>query len=188
MKIAVYGGAQPKPGDEVYQQGFQLGHWIGENGHTVLTGGYMGVMEAVSKGAAENGGHVIGVTCLELENWRNTRANRWVSEEWKLPTLRERLWAILSNSDLGIAMPGGAGTLAEISMLWNHQIIGLLSNFPIILVGEGWKNIFTAFYSDLGKYIADDDRKLLFFAADVQQSIDEIKRIDQARQVQPSIK
>jgi uncharacterized protein (TIGR00730 family) len=171
MKIAVYGGAQPKPGDEVYQQGVLLGQWIGENGHTVLTGGYMGIMEAVSQGAAEKGGHVIGVTCLELEQWRNTKANRWVREEWKLPTLRERLWTILSNSDLGIAMPGGAGTLAEISMLWNHQIIGLLPDSPIILIGEGWQNMFEVFYSHLGKYIADHDRHHLHFAPDVKQAI-----------------
>lgn len=171
MKIAVYGGAQPKPGDEAYQQGVLLGQWIGENGHTVLTGGYMGIMEAVSQGAAEKGGHVIGVTCLELEEWRNSKANRWVREEWKLPTLRERLWTILSNSDLGIAMPGGAGTLTEISMLWNHQIIGILPDSPIIVVGEGWQKMFEVFYSLLGNYIANQDRHHLHFAADVKHAI-----------------
>jgi uncharacterized protein (TIGR00730 family) len=181
MRIAVYGGSHPKPGDEAYQQAIELGQWIGQNGHTVLTGGYMGVMEAVSRGTAEKGGHVIGVTCLELENWRKAHANRWVSEEWKLPTLRERLWTILSNSDLGIAMPGGAGTMAEISMLWNHQIIGLLANSPIILVGEGWQKVFESFYTYLGKYISDDDRKHLLFASDVQQTVQFIDKIAKSK-------
>ena len=185
MKIAVYGGAQPKLGDEVYQQGIQLGQWIAENGHTVLTGGYTGIMEAVSKGAAEKGGKVIGVTCQELENWRNNRANQWVSEEWKLPTLRERLWTILSNSDLGIAMPGGIGTLAEISMLWNHQIIGILSNSPIILVGEEWHKVFESFFSLLGKYTNDHDKEHILFAPDIQQAIRFAAKVLESKSVNP---
>jgi uncharacterized protein (TIGR00730 family) len=188
MRIAVYGGAQPKPGDEVFQQGILLGQWIGENGHTLLTGGYMGIMEAVSKGAAEKGGHVIGVTCVELENWRHTHANRWVMEEWKLPTLRERLWALLENSDLGIAMPGGAGTLAEISMLWNHQIIGILPASPIILVGEGWQKVFDSFFSHSDKYIAKHDRTHLHFAADVKEAIQLADRCSQSIKGSPTLK
>ena len=188
MRIAVYGGAQPKPGDETYQQGVLLGQWIGENGHTVLTGGYMGIMEAVSQGAAEKGGHVIGVTCLELEEWRNAKANRWVKEEWKLPTLLERLWTILSNSDLGIAMPGGAGTLAEISMLWNHQIIGILPDSPIILVGEGWQKMFEIFYSHLGNFIAEHDRYHLQFATDVKQAIQIAEQYEKTTDGSSSIK
>lgn len=38
---------------------------LAERGHIVLNGGYIGTMEAVSRGAAEAGGHVIGVTCEE---------------------------------------------------------------------------------------------------------------------------
>jgi len=47
MNITIFGGAQPRPSDEVYQQGILLGQLLAESGHTVLTGGYMGIMEAV---------------------------------------------------------------------------------------------------------------------------------------------
>jgi uncharacterized protein (TIGR00730 family) len=171
MNISVFGGSQPKPGDVVYQQSILLGQLLAESGHTVLTGGYMGIMEAVSRGAAEKGGHVIGVTCEEIENWRHVSANQWVQEEWKLPTLRERLWSLLEHCDLGIAMSGGAGTMAEISMLWNHQIIGLLPSHPIILVGEGWETIFGIFFSKLGKYITDQDRTHLVFSPNVDDAV-----------------
>ena len=55
-RITVFGGSQPKPGDEDYQQALRLGALLGSAGFTVLTGGYVGTMEAVSRGAAENGG------------------------------------------------------------------------------------------------------------------------------------
>ena len=174
MNISIFGGSQPKPDEVVYQQAILLGQLLAQSGHTVLTGGYMGIMEAVSRGAAEKGGHVIGVTCQEIENWRQVSANPWVQEEWKMPTLRERLWSLLKNCDLGIAMPGGAGTMAEISMLWNHQIIGLLPSHPIILVGEEWKIIFAIFFSKLGNYMADKDRTHLLFSPTVEDAVDKV--------------
>jgi len=71
--------------------------------------------------------------------------------------------------------------MAEISMLWNHQIIGLLANSPIILVGEGWQKVFESFYTYLGKYISDDDRKHLLFASDVQQTVQFIDKIAKSK-------
>ena len=83
-------------------------------GHTVLTGGYMGSMEAVSRGANEAGGHVIGVTCADIEAWRGSRANAWVKEERRFATLQERLNELILACDAAIALPGGPGTLAEV--------------------------------------------------------------------------
>jgi len=68
------------PTEPDYAQALHLGKLLGQAGCTVLTGGYIGTMEAVSRGAAENGGHVIGVTCEEIETWRKVRVNRWVKK------------------------------------------------------------------------------------------------------------
>ena len=62
MIVTVYGGSEPKPESPAYLEAEQLGMAIAKSGHTAMTGGYMGTMEAVSKGCAEQGGHVIGVT------------------------------------------------------------------------------------------------------------------------------
>ena len=72
MNITVFGGAQPKEGSEAYEEARELGKLLAERGHAVLTGGYMGTMEAVSRGAHEVGGHVIGVTCIDYRRmaWR----------------------------------------------------------------------------------------------------------------------
>lgn len=72
MNLTVFGGAQVKEGTAAYEEARELGVLLAQNGHTVLTGGYMGTMEAVSRGASEAGGHVIGVTCMDIEEWRKT--------------------------------------------------------------------------------------------------------------------
>ena len=74
--ITVFGGSQPLPGGDAYLEGQRLGRLIASNHWEVLTGGYVGAMEAVSRGAGEAGGHVIGVTCEEIENWRKKRTER----------------------------------------------------------------------------------------------------------------
>ena len=91
MKISVFGGSQPQEGSDTYAEARELGRLLAQAGHTVLTGGYIGTMEAVSRGASEAGGHVIGVTCAQIENWRRVTANKWVKEEWKRESLMERL-------------------------------------------------------------------------------------------------
>ena len=78
MNISVFGGAQPQPFSPEYEEARLLGELLAQRGHTVMTGGYIGVMEAVSRGAHEAGGHVIGVTCEDIEAWRGVKANQWV--------------------------------------------------------------------------------------------------------------
>jgi hypothetical protein len=103
-RVTVFGGSNP--GERDYEQALQLGRLLGLAGCTVLTGGYIGTMEAVSRGAAEGGGHVVGVTCDEIEAWRPVRPNPWVQEEMRYPTLRQRLFALIENCDAAIALPG----------------------------------------------------------------------------------
>jgi hypothetical protein len=63
----------------------------------------MGTMEAVSRGAAETGGHVVGITCDEIEAWRPVGPNPWVQEQLHYPTLRQRLYALIDSCDAALA-------------------------------------------------------------------------------------
>ena len=137
MNITVFGGAQPKEGTAAYEEARELGKLLAERGHAVLTGGYMGTMEAVSRGASEAGGHVIGVTCEDIEAWRKTSANQWVKEERKKKSLIERLQGLIEGCDAAIALAGGAGTLTEITLMWNLMLVESLPPRPLILIGRG---------------------------------------------------
>ena len=171
MNITVFGGSQPKEGDTAYVEAQELGRLLAQRGHTVLTGGYIGTMEAVSRGAHEAGGHVIGVTCEDIERWRKVGANRWVKEEWRRKTLFERLRALIEGSDAALALPGGPGTLTEISLTWNLMIVESLHRRPLILIGDGWQNVFNQVYTQLDGYTPAYQRELLTFAKDIHTAV-----------------
>ena len=176
MNITVFGGAQPKEDSAAYEEARELGKLLARRGHAVLTGGYMGVMEAVSRGASEAGGHVIGVTCIDIEEWRGTKPNQWVKEERRKKSLIERLQGLIEGCDAAIALPGGAGTLAEISLMWNLMIVESLPRRPLTLVGSGWQSTFDQFFKELNTYTPIHQRELLYFAKDVKTAVDRINK------------
>ena len=159
MNIVVFGGSSPLPVSPEYIFAMQLGKALAMDLHTVITGGYMGTMEAVSRGAAENGGHVIGVTCDEIERWRNNHHNQWVLEEWRVATLQDRITKLIDSCDLAIALPGGAGTLAEIILMWNRIQIQAIAARPILLVGPGVEECFQYFFQGTGKLHSPINKK-----------------------------
>jgi hypothetical protein len=171
MNVSVFGGSQPKEGEASYAEACELGRLLAEQGHTVLTGGYIGTMEAVSRGAAEAGGHVIGVTCADIEAWRPVRPNAWVQEERRFATLQERLNELVLACDAAIALPGGPGTLTEVALTWNLMIINSLPPKPLILTGAGWKSVMESFYNAFEACIPQNQRLLLQFAADIQSAV-----------------
>ena len=171
MKVTVFGGAQPKEGTPAYEEAHELGSLLAQRGHAVLTGGYMGTMEAVSRGAHEAGGHVIGVTCIEIEEWRKSKPNPWIKEERRKKTLMDRLTALVEGCDAAIALPGGAGTLTEVSLMWNLMIVESLPRRPLILIGRGWQSTFDQFFAEFESYMPIHQRELLYFAGDVKDAV-----------------
>jgi uncharacterized protein (TIGR00730 family) len=175
MNITVFGGAQPKEGTPAYEEARELGSLLAQRGHAVLTGGYMGTMEAVSRGAREAGGHVIGVTCSDIEDWRGSRANTFVKEERKKKTLLERLDALFQGCDGAIALPGGPGTLTEITLMWNLMIIQSLPKKPLILIGQGWDFIFDNYFIEFESYMTPENRELLYFVENVKEAVSKLE-------------
>lgn len=171
MRISIFGGSQPREGDPAYNEALEQGRLLAERGHVVLTGGYIGVMEAVSRGAQEAGGHVIGVTCEDIEAWRPVKPNSWVMEEVRKKTLIDRLHTLIHESDAALALPGGAGTLTEIALMWNLMIVEALHRRPLILVGGGWQSTFDQFFREFDSYTTAPQREILRFAEDVHTAV-----------------
>jgi uncharacterized protein (TIGR00725 family) len=171
MRVSVFGGSQPREGEAAYAEAMELGRLLAERGHIVLTGGYIGTMEAVSRGAREAGGHVIGVTCEDIETWRPVKANAWVMEEIRKKTLVERLHALIHESDAAFALRGGAGTLTEITLMWNLMVVESLHRRPLILIGDGWQSVFDQFFQNFEAYMSIHQREILGFAKDVQTAV-----------------
>ena len=166
MIVAVYGSAAPKPGTPFYQNALELGRLLAQAGHTVMTGGYGGTMEAVSRGAAEAGGATLGVTCAEIEQYRPGGANPWVQQEIRTQTLPQRLEVLTRQPDAMIALPGGIGTLCEISLALNLMVISPAPPKPFILIGTSWEKVFQQFFTVNHEMINDLDQARVQFAPD----------------------
>src|SRR3990172_4499829 len=171
MNITVFGSSSPAPGDAAYEEAHRLGALLAQAGHCVLTGGYMGTMEAVSRGAHEAGGHTVGVTCEQIEVWRKAKANAWVREERRFPTLRERLYTLIESCDAALALPGGVGTLTEISVMWSQMQTQSMPARPLILIGPSWQRAFETIFAELDSHIPSTHRSLLHFVPNVEVAV-----------------
>src|SRR4051794_2370350 len=84
--VGVYGSANTSPGSPEYLEAFALGGKLAEAEYAVMTGGYGGIMGAISEGASQAGGHVIGVT-VGLFKERGLVPNPFLHEEIHEETL-----------------------------------------------------------------------------------------------------
>jgi hypothetical protein len=147
--ISVFGASSPQPGSADYEAARDLGRRLARLGMIVQTGGYSGVMEGASRGAHEAGGHVIGVTCAQIEAFRPLSANPWVKEEIKQTTLRERVLYLVEKCAGIVVLPGGIGTLSELALAWSFSQVGEIQPKPIIPVGGQWQRTLAAFVDPL---------------------------------------
>lgn len=167
--ISVFGSSAPKPGTADYESARTVGRLLAKAGFVVQTGGYTGVMSAASQGAREANGHVIGVTSAQVERYRPIPANQWVIEEIKCKTLRERLLYLVEHCHGIIVMPGGIGTLSEMSLVWSFVQVGELSPRPIVTVGGLWQRTLAAFIDEA--YVRDEHKKLVTVARTANEAV-----------------
>lgn len=166
MRVTVFGSSRLEEHSVDYQEARRLGRMLGERGHTILSGGYGGLMEAVSRGAHEAGGTVVGVT---LSSWAGRLTpNRFLSEERAAETMFNRIEGLLE-SDALVALKGGAGTLGEVALAWNMSQMELIARKPVILVGPTWAGMMNAFRSHL--VVDEDDVALLRLVDTVDEAV-----------------
>lgn len=171
--VSVFGSGKPQPGSADYVIAQQVGQDIAEAGWIVQTGGYSGVMAGASQGANEAGGHVIGITCEQIETYRPMPPNQWVKEEIKYPTLSERLLHVVKQCDAIIILSGGIGTLAELALAWNLIQTGEIENKPAIAVGGLWARTLSAFITT--EYVSTDTINLIQLAKTPKEALDLLK-------------
>ena len=157
--ISIFGSSAPQPGSADYEAARMVGRLLAQAGFTVQTGAYSGVMAAASQGANEAGGHVIGITSAQIEQFRPIPPNQWVIEEIKFKTLQERQAHVVIHCDGTVVMPGGIGTLAELAMAWSLVQVGEVPPRPIVTVGGLWQRTLAAFFDEA--YIRPAYQKLL---------------------------
>lgn len=135
--ITVFGSSRPRAGEPDYEHARTLGRALAERGFRVCSGGYGGVMEAVSRGAKEAGGRTLGITA----EFFRAAANRWVDEEIRVATWQERLFELIRRADGFVACKGGTGTLVELAVVWEMLNKSVMTGKPFAVLGEFWRPI-----------------------------------------------
>jgi uncharacterized protein (TIGR00730 family) len=163
--VTIFGGSRVEPDSEEYLAALQLGRALAERGISVVTGGYNGVMEAVSRGAKEAGGHVIGVTVDVIARNFERLPNSFLDQEVRTAALLERIDKMVELGAAYVVLPGGAGTLAELGIVWNLALLGALQDKPIVVVGVGWERVLRTMIAEL--HTIETDLRWLRFVPDV---------------------
>lgn len=151
MNITVYCGAAEGKDPEYIERAKELGAWMAREGHTLIYGaGNAGMMGAVSDALIEGGGEAIGVTprfFILAEETRNDLSEVIVSDDMST----RRNWMI-DNGDAFIALPGGMGTLDEITEVMTYKRLGLLGeiNKPVMIYNvNGYYDRFFEYLGDM---------------------------------------
>jgi uncharacterized protein (TIGR00725 family) len=135
--VTVFGSSRPKEGDPDYADAFALGRALAQGGFAVCSGGYAGVMEAVSRGAKEAGGKTYGVTA----DFFKAKTNPWIDVEVRMTTWQERLFELIRLADGFVACKGGTGTLVELAVVWEMLNKSVLNGKPFAVFGDFWSPI-----------------------------------------------
>jgi uncharacterized protein (TIGR00730 family) len=166
----VFGGSRVLPESDEYQAAQRLGSELARHGFDVVTGGYNGVMEAVSRGAKEAGGHVIGVTVEVIARNFERVPNAYLDQEVRTAALLERIDKMVELGSAYVVLPGGAGTLAELGIVWNLALLGAIQAKPLVVVGKGWQRVLRTMIEEL--HTIETDLAFLRFVADVREAVE----------------
>ena len=132
--ITVFGSSRPREGDRDYRDARLLGAGLARAGFAVCSGGYGGVMEAVSRGAKEAGGKTYAVTA----EFFKPKANAWIDVEVRMKTWQERLIELIRLADGFVACKGGTGTLVELAVVWEMLNKSVIEGKPFAVLGGFW--------------------------------------------------
>ncbi|HEV2707967.1 MAG TPA: LOG family protein [Pyrinomonadaceae bacterium] len=171
--VTIFGGSKCGEDCAEYGQARRVGQLLAEQGYTICTGGYLGVMEAASRGAHERGGRVLGIVMNQFK----AEPNRYLTDKVASAHFYERLQNLITRSVGFVALRGGMGTVTELSLVWNKLQTHVIEPRPIVLLGDSWPPVVEA----LTKYLAvsEADVRLLDFAQTPEAAVEIILKKSQ---------
>ncbi|KAJ4458781.1 putative LOG family protein YvdD [Paratrimastix pyriformis] len=150
----VFGSSAPTEGTPAYEEAFELGKVLAENGWKLMNGGYYGTMEATARGAASVPGAVVeGVCCRAVFPHRAEGGNQYLTIVTQTPNLFERIRTMAESGDVFICLPGSIGTLTELAMLWCEGSVARFTNKAppkIYCYRKPWAQVVEHLGQDLG--------------------------------------
>jgi uncharacterized protein (TIGR00730 family) len=142
-RVTIFGSARLKAGTPAYDGVKQLAAELTKMGCDIISGGGPGIMQAANEGAA------LSVDPKALHRSVGIRVelpfeqelNPFVGLAYEHRTFFSRLHHFMIASDAFVVVPGGIGTLLELSLAWQLLQVRKLYNTPLILVGKMWADL-----------------------------------------------
>ncbi|MHA3771504.1 LOG family protein [Verrucomicrobiota bacterium sgz303538] len=141
-RVTIFGSARIKPATPVYDEVRQLAAELTKMGCDIISGGGPGLMQAANEGAysvdPEARRRSVGIrVALPFEQ----AANPFAGQVYEHRTFFSRLHHFMITSDAFVVVPGGIGTLLELSIAWQLLQVRKLYNSPLIVVGKMWAEL-----------------------------------------------
>ncbi len=159
--VTVFGSARFAEGHPAYATAREVGRQLAHRGFTVMTGGGPGLMEAANRGAQEAGGRSVG---CNIELPFEQLPNRFMDRQVTCRYFFVRKVLLFKYSYAFVGLPGGLGTLDELSEALTLIQTGKIENYPVVLIGVAYWTPMRAMLDEmvtLGAITAHDLRLLL---------------------------
>lgn len=159
--VSIFGSARIKPEDPYYVKAVDIARRLSDAGLAVISGGGPGIMEAANKGAFEGASSSVG---LNIELPHEQASNHWQDISISFRHFFARKVAFVKYADAYVVLPGGFGTLDELTEVLTLIQTGKSRRIPVILVGtDFWRGLLDWFRNTLAAngMIAPKDMELV---------------------------
>ena len=175
--VCIFGSARNNLDPKYYKIAYDIAKGASQRDFAVVTGAGPGIMEAANKGAFENDGYSVGIRIqLPFEQ----EDNEYLHEVHHFDKFYSRKCALVRNSDIFVAMPGGFGTMDELfEVLTLMQCKKLRYERKVILVGKDfWSGLLEWLTSTLsGVTVSADDFELFELVDTAEEALSIIDHI-----------
>ncbi len=171
MKIAVYCGSDFGTSPAYAEAAIELGRWIGESGNSLIYGGgESGLMGAVAKEVYNLGREVVGVVPGNVAFIKD-RPQPYVTELIVTRNMSDRKEKMLELADVFIALPGGIGTLDEISEAITLTKIGVFNKPCIMFDRNGFYEPLHKMFDEMEEagFFSKESKSHILFSDDVNE-------------------
>lgn len=172
--VTIYGSARINEEDTLYTQVEEIARRLGEMGFSIITGGGPGVMEAANRGALKAGVESIG---LNIELPQEQTCNAYTTKSMTFSHFFVRKIMLVKYAIAFVIMPGGLGTLDELTEVLTLMQTHKIKPFPIVLFDSGyWEGFLNWLESSVlaTDFISEEDFDLLRVCDEPNEVIDTI--------------
>jgi uncharacterized protein (TIGR00730 family) len=140
-RVTIFGSARLKPDTPAYEGVKQLAAELTKMGCDIVSGGGPGLMQAANEGAHSVEKALHRSVGIRVELPFEQEVNPFVGQAYEHRTFFSRLHHFMIVSDAFVVVPGGIGTLLELSLAWQLLQVRKLYNTPLIVVGKMWAEL-----------------------------------------------